>query len=1213
MTRQEYGSNDSQSRYKIILDAYPSNYSAAGNWTTISFGLWAADNNGSYSGNGPLSWSMNVGGYAFDGYLSSFYANSGATLKDWDSRTFSHDANGGLGVYASASASGDGGPLGSASGGFWVEGIQNFYRGPNTPSFTSITRSADGTSFSVAYAASGAANSGPGVTYEIIRAQNAAMTVDRQVVGTTNTVNANTTYYFQMRAYNSDGDVYGSVLGPYYGVPGVPTGLSATPSPNVQNRVSLAWAAPSYTGSGITNYKVYRDDTYLGETGSSTASYIDNSATRGTTFTYKIQAINSVGANGFSGTATGTGPGVPYAAVLNSAVASTDTFGKVSLSWTAPTTSVGTIQNYYMYAVYNSVIEKTVSTGTNVTSGIITGLDERKVYTFYVRARNQFSVDNSVPGDVSNTIDRKSPGPPSAPTALTSNAPYIPPGTVDLSWTAPSDVGTEGGVITGYTIYLAGNPTPLKTTTGTAVTTTITDLIPATSYTFYVRARNALADTVGTFSVASNSTTATAQGEPFAPTNFQVLPDPVVAGRLVLTWTPPAGYNTGFRVYDASNAVIANIAVPRLEIDGLTTNSSYSYRVRARNPLTDQTGSEGGALSAAVAGVVGGTSTQTVPSVVVNNTTNSALVGTYNVLGGTATTFNYSKTAANIPFASVPVDGGATLNNTNTNLNGVYTVNAVGAQGTSTAITYSRAGADIALNTSTPSGTMYNNTNVIFNGNYTVLDNPAPDTVTHALSYTKVHGSNISSRAASGLITNNSNAIYNGEYVLTGVTETSMSYSKTNADIAASDAFGFAYDKTNIDVFNGTYAIIDIPDHKTVSYVTNDLVYGENLITNPSFEFVQSGTDVIRANLVTNPSFDTNVTGWTTSNSTIARSALYSHLGTHSALVSPTSSSGGISATATTVSGSPYRLSAWLYAEAQTTVRLSITSPSITGATTTIPADTWTRVSLPSFNANTASTTLSVESVGSVQPFFVDGVLLEQTTELRPYFDGATADALGWDYGWSGTAHASTSTAKALAVVGSATPVGVTSVSATVQTKYTYAHSGGVSTLITPSINAGGASITQITVAGASYVFSIWVYTTVAKNIRLSADSTAGSPISVPANVWTRLSLSFTAEDASTLLSILGTDSTQSFYIDDMMLQESSTLQPYFDGDTDASAVTWPVVYSWAETPHDSVSIREVGATLPDIGSELLPPYGTALRQQSEAHLQIRYRSGWLG
>lgn len=1326
---------------------------------------------------GLQSWgNINIGGAGYD-IAGPTSMNQGNSWSYSASRLFGHDSSGFRGdVGVSASFRVDGTTLHRSSATAATQGAINYDRSANTPYFDNITRTSP-TNIFVTFARTGSVN-GP-TTYVLERATNAAMTENYTTFSEGNqTVVSTTNYFFRMYAFGDEGGArYSGVYGPYNGVPTAPTSVVGTASSSVSGRINVSWTAPSATNGGITNYQIFRGGTFIGQTGNATTSFIDNGLTKGTSYTYTVVAVNATGSSVASSASTATqAPGTPYAPTLDTVTASTNTFGRVSLAWTAPSTAVGTMQNYLMYAVFDGNIERTVSTGTNVTSGEITGLDERKVYTFYVRGRNQFSIDNGTPGDQSNTINRKSPGPPSAPTNLTANAPFFPPGTVDLSWTAPSDVGTEGGTITGYSVYLAGQSVPIKTTTGTGTTTTITDLIPATAYTFNVRARNAIADTVGTFSVASNSVTATAQGEPDAPTNFTVVPDPVVSGRLVLTWTPPAGYNTGFRVYTGADVLVANIAVPRLEIDGLTPNISFSYKVRARNPLTDLTGAEGGAFSTTVSGVVGASSTQTVPSTSVTNSTNSTFVGTYNLISTTSTTMTYSKTASNIPFASVPVSGGSTANNTNTNLNGTYTVTAVGTQATSTAVTYAKAGSDIPANTSTPSGTMYNNTNVIFNGNYEVLGSPAPDPVLKTVSYTKV-SSDITPRVASGTITNNSNATYNGEYVISEVTETSIIFPKTSDDIEESDAFGVVFNKTNHDIFNGTFILTDTPDHKTVEYSTGDLTYGENLITNPSFETVQSGTTVLRTNLIANPSFDTNVTGWTASNASIARRSDVSKFGTHSALISPSSNTGSVSYALSIASAGDYMFSAWVYTPEDKNIQI------VSGSTFAVPADTWTRissvVSLPS-----GSTSVGISSVDSAIPFYVDGAFLEAGTTLKPYFDGASTDELGWNYEWTGTANASTSTAKALntrrtnlmpnpnfesgltgwAVVGDTpslstsifyqgsqsmqvpsggtklaiydnifvdesstytvsawvyglstqtysfwfrcynssnaviddygfemstsvtaetwtrlsntitvpagtvkiravfqnqsdgfyidnvlieksntlgsyfdgstvgaswsgtanlstsnlgenapAPVGLAGASATVTSSYDQIRSGVLSALVTPSSNTGGATLTMTTVASRVYTFSAWIYAASAKNIQLSADSTVGSVIAIPATTWTRAVLSFTASDTSTLISILGTDSTTAFYVDDIMLQESATAQAYFDGDTDDATDTWPVVYTWGGTPHASISIREVGGTLPSVGADILSPFGEASRVDSEAQLQIRYRSGWIG
>jgi hypothetical protein len=54
---------------------------------------------------------------------------------------------------------------------------------------------------------------------------------------------------------------------------------------------------------------------------------------------------------------------------------------------------------------------------------------------------------------------------------------------------------------------------------------------------------------------------------------------------------------------------------------------------------------------------------------------------------------------------------------------------------------------------------------------------------------------------------------------------------------------------------------------------------------------------------------------------------------------------------------------------------------------------------------------LAVTAGGQV--VYARNIMIEQTDQLRPYFDGSTPDALGFDYSWSGVAGTSTSTAKA--------------------------------------------------------------------------------------------------------------------------------------------------------------------------------------------------------
>src|SRR5262249_57810605 len=101
--------------------------------------------------------------------------------------------------------------------------------------------------------------------------------------------------------------------------PGTPTLNSAPPG---TNSVSLAWAAPaSNGGSAISNYKVYRSTSsgteVLLTTLANVTSFTDTGLTAGTTYFYKVSAVNTVGESPPSAersatpTAAATVPGAP--------------------------------------------------------------------------------------------------------------------------------------------------------------------------------------------------------------------------------------------------------------------------------------------------------------------------------------------------------------------------------------------------------------------------------------------------------------------------------------------------------------------------------------------------------------------------------------------------------------------------------------------------------------------------------------------------------------------------------------------------------------------------------------------------------------------------------------------------------------------------------------------------------------------------------------
>src|SRR5262249_39235837 len=134
--------------------------------------------------------------------------------------------------------------------------------------------------------------------------------------------------------------------------PGAPTLNTAT---GANGSVSLGWSAPtSNGGSAITGYRIYRSTNNrhvtLLTTPCNVTSWTDTGLNNGTTYYYKVTALNSIGegprSNELAATPTtsATAPGAP---TLNSATGGNTT---VALTWSAPTSNGGSaITGYRIY------------------------------------------------------------------------------------------------------------------------------------------------------------------------------------------------------------------------------------------------------------------------------------------------------------------------------------------------------------------------------------------------------------------------------------------------------------------------------------------------------------------------------------------------------------------------------------------------------------------------------------------------------------------------------------------------------------------------------------------------------------------------------------------------------------------------------------------------------------------------------------------------
>src|SRR5262249_19244574 len=123
--------------------------------------------------------------------------------------------------------------------------------------------------------------------------------------------------------------------------------------------VTLGWSAPSSNGgSAITGYKVYRAtasgaETLLTTLGNVT-TYTDNGVVNGTTYYYKVSALNAVGEGALSNELHAPPAPVPGAPIQTSAGPGA---ASVSLVWAAGSNGGSAITGYRIYRSNSSGAE----------------------------------------------------------------------------------------------------------------------------------------------------------------------------------------------------------------------------------------------------------------------------------------------------------------------------------------------------------------------------------------------------------------------------------------------------------------------------------------------------------------------------------------------------------------------------------------------------------------------------------------------------------------------------------------------------------------------------------------------------------------------------------------------------------------------------------------------------------------------------------------
>lgn len=354
-------------------------------------------------------------------------------------------------------------------------------------------------------------------------------------------------------------------------VPGAPQSLTATPAPT---QVTLSWATPASDGGAsvtdyVVQYKVGTNWIPFTDGVNTSTSVVITGLTNGTSYDFKVAAVNSVGQGNYTSAVTSSPATVAGAAT---SLSGTKSGTSATLTWTAPGSNGGSAITDYKVS-YKLTTDPTwtlfadgVSSSTGAT---ITGLDGTASYDYQVEVVNAAGVSPAV----------------STVTLVATNA----NAQVGLSWTAPN---TGGATILDYVIEyrLAGESSwNAEDTQATSTSATLGPLVNGSAYD--VRVAAMVSD--GNGGQVASSYTSTVRVNPFSvPAAPSLIATPGIK-QIALSWTAPSSNGAAIADYvieykltsDSTWTTLADgtSVLSYAMITNLTNGSSYDVRAKAVN------------------------------------------------------------------------------------------------------------------------------------------------------------------------------------------------------------------------------------------------------------------------------------------------------------------------------------------------------------------------------------------------------------------------------------------------------------------------------------------------------------------------------------------------------------------------------------------------------------------------------------------------------
>lgn len=372
-----------------------------------------------------------------------------------------------------------------------------------------------------------------------------------------------------------------------------PTNLVTIAISNSQ--VNLTWTDNSSNEIGYTVERRIGSGSYtvIANLIANSTTYTDSGLTSGTAYTYRVLALgngSNITSSGYSGEASATTSGSTSSGVLTTPgnlVANPASTTQVNLTWID-----------YASGESGYIVERAVGSGSFSVLGYLsansqsfpdTGLIYNTTYSYRVQARGDgTTTTNSAYSNVATvTLGSTSSGYLPAPTNLTASA--VSQSQINLNW-ADNAVSERGYIVERkvgsgsfeITAYLNSNSQSFTDTAVSALTT----------YTYRVYARSDGGSTSNsTYSNEASATPGNYYGTAGNPAGLTATV--VTSSQVNLLWTDNASGEVGYNVERSTGSTGTFVLIAYLGPNaqsfsdtGLTSNTTYIYRVQARGDGT---------------------------------------------------------------------------------------------------------------------------------------------------------------------------------------------------------------------------------------------------------------------------------------------------------------------------------------------------------------------------------------------------------------------------------------------------------------------------------------------------------------------------------------------------------------------------------------------------------------------------------------------------